>query len=272
MTSSRPGRWGVAKAGLNAWSCNLPALGAGHVEKSRPPALSLWLQLPQGGIAFPDLSLRLWLGRCCLVMSSRAESPSQVWGPSSGCFLSFLRGTCEIQLESFSLEFRVAWAPGWGFLSRPAAWMAPSSVSVSFSPCLFASLSLCVTHTHMNAHTHTCPPEGHIQTPDSGKTLIVNKDKGMEFPSLLVPILVLLPRGTRRCYLQGKSSRDFTESTEVAVGSARCWMPLDMPLCPHPDLPVLTEVKSGPSASASSPPAWAVVGTAVSGGDVAGVP
>lgn len=162
MTSSRPGRWGVAKAGLNAWSCNLPALGAGHVEKSRPPALSLWLQLPQGGIAFPDLSLRLWLGRCCLVMSSRAESPSQVWGPSSGCFLSFLRGTCEIQLESFSLEFRVTWAPGWGFLSRPAAWMAPS-----LSLCLFLSLSLCFsvslchTHTHERTHTHLSSRRSH---------------------------------------------------------------------------------------------------------------
>ena len=105
MTGSRPGRWGVAKAGLNAWSCSLPVLGAGHAGKSRPPALTLWLQLPQGGIASPDLSRRLWLGRRCLVMSSRAESPSQVWGPSSGCFLFFLRGTCAVQLENLPLEF-----------------------------------------------------------------------------------------------------------------------------------------------------------------------
>lgn len=66
-----------------------------------------------------------------------------------------------------------------------------------------------------------------------------------------------------------KTLRDSTGTTGVGsrgrVWDARCWMPHDMATCPRSDLPVVTGVKSGPADSASGPPVWMEVGTAVRG-------
>lgn len=69
--------------------------------------------------------------------------------------------------------------------------------------------------------------------------------------------------------LFSKTLRDSTGSTDVAsrgrVWGVRCWMLLDLAMCPHSDLPVVTGVKSGPADSASGPPVWTVVGTVMRG-------
>ena len=155
-------------------------------------------------------------------------------GAGRGCSLLFLRETCEIQLEKLPWAFWVMWAPGPGFLSRPGL---DGSLSVS----LFPSLCLCLSLSHM----HPCPSGGHIQTP-----------------------ALVLPGGTGRCYLprhSGTPQEPLTWAPEAVCGMRDAGCRMDMAMCPRSDLPVVTGVKSGPADSASGPPVWMEVGTAVRG-------